>query len=202
MSLLNVYTEEEAGTKTLIPGGTLVRLKIETDGVAKERDGKTSIMWKLTVKEGPYAGAELYDFLSIKGQKEYAITRGKNAMMYALDINRGAHLKLPDQSGYAIQSYKEFNGMEVVAKIKVEADSLKTDSGEMKYFHKNNIETYCTLRPDSSTYKYFGAYQAGDQRWVTDALPPLGGSNGRSNAGYQPSSGNDSYNHAMDDIPL
>jgi hypothetical protein len=175
MSAINVFTEEEAGSKrAVIPEGTIIKARIGTDGrPPAPRDGKQSVMWKLVVIEPQqYAGIEIYDFIGLQG-KPYYVTRGKNAMMYALDVNRDAYKLLPDQSGYSINSYAEFNGMEVLCKVKVSVDSLRKENGETVYFHKNEIESYTTPRENSSSHKYFEAWIHGQQPWQSDELPPL-----------------------------
>jgi hypothetical protein len=171
---IDTFTEEESGNKKLIPQGTLVACKIETDG-ARNKDGKTSMMWKLNVKFGEYFGCQIVDFLNLAGDyKEYAITKGKNAMMYALDLNNNAHESWPDPAPYQKFDTKKFNGMEVIAKIGVVADSLiDKETGQVKHFLKNVIESYATPRETSSSHGIYKAYMAGEQPWQTDKLPLL-----------------------------
>lgn len=170
---INVFTNEEVGgAKVLIPDGTIVQAKIKTDGKINDRGEAASVEWNLEVYGGDYDGAEIKDFIGLKG-KDYYVKRGQNAMMYALDLNRNAHTKLPDTSGYQIESYAEFNGMLVLMKVKITTGQIKKDNGEIHYFHKNEVDSYATPRADSSTHKIYEAWSNGQQPWMSDKKPTL-----------------------------
>lgn len=201
---INIFQEKEALTEgsTLIPHGTVLVLKISTKGIdQKQGSDKKYMQWELTPKDSLYSSSKISEFLALGGSYDpRAIEIAKTWMMYALEHNRKAH----ETKKYDIESYKDFDGMEIVAKAKVIADSW-TDArtGETKHSLKNKIASFATPRPDSKTKAIYDAVLSGTQPWQTDELPllPSAGVSAHNQAkqnGYQP----DSYGHVDQDVPF
>jgi hypothetical protein len=186
---INVFDAPEIDfDNKLIPAGRIVLVTIETDGEVKSGRNNPDnkyLDWKLTVKEGPYAGAQFYENVGTAGGDNF-VTLGRSKLKAVLEVGKVA--RKPED--YEINSYKMFNGMQALVVVKVEV-GVNRDG---KAFHKNTVARYGSSNPASSRFHVFEAYSRGEQPFQTDELPPLP----VARSGSVPSNGG----HAMQDVPL
>lgn len=197
-SKIDFSQAEEVGGSELAPHGTVVMLNIKEVGAIKKNTNlKEYLPVKFEVADGKYAGKELHENFYLEGKaepgkKSYAVQKTEMFVRYVLETSTQAHTKGAD--AYKISSPKNLEHGKIVAKLKVEGFFGKDDG---RWILTNKIDEFGTPRPDSSNFKIYEAWQDKTQPWQDfDFKPAAPVVPGRSN------SGNGSFDHAMQDIPL
>jgi hypothetical protein len=178
--MIDIWIDEQdevsGAASNIIRNGSVVELKITTDGVAQ---GQDSMMWQLEVaKPLQYAGIKIgASFLPIKMGGQYttpaSIARAKTAMKYALE-NTYKVLITKEEAAEKIKSYKDFSGCKVFAKLKIVVESFNDkQTGEKVFIHKNKVDTFVSPRPSSRTYPMFESFLNNDGIYEDDFMPEL-----------------------------
>lgn len=190
---------DDVGGYELAPHGTVVMLNItEVEPIKENTNGKKYIPVKFVVADGRYAGKELHENFYLEGKaepgkKSYALQKTEAFVRYVLETSIQAHTKGKD--AYKIASPKNLETGKVAAKLIVDGYFNK----EGKWTLTNKVKEFGTPREDSSNYKIYEAWANKTQPWQEpDFKPAEPVVPGRNNA-Y---SGNDSYDHANQDIRL
>lgn len=150
------------GGKTA-PDGTLVRLLVkEISGKKTNQNGKAYFVATFEVTDGQYTGKIIKENYYLDG-KPFALQKTELFARYVLETTTDAH-KTGD---YGIDSPKKLEMGHVIAKLGMRG--FYGENGD--WIVINEVASLSTPREDSSTFKYWEAYENKEQPFITTNRP-------------------------------
>lgn len=162
--------EDVSFESSLIPKGTVVMCKVSVGDKRQSQRDTQNWYYDITLEalDAKYAGAKFFDNWGVQGSENF-MRMGKTKARYALETTRNTH-ESNNPDAYKINSLKDLDNTRVVVKVDVEPHTNK----EGRKMYINKASAYGTPRKDSSNYKFFEAWESGEQPWQDlSELPPL-----------------------------
>jgi hypothetical protein len=114
---------------------------------------------EITLCEGPYNKRKIWTRIGTAGSEGFT-NMGRSSIRSILEVGRGAGAN--NAAAYRINDYSELNGLKIAIEVKIEQ--------QQGYADKNEVQTFLTPNPESTTSKKFAKLLEMAQRGLRVAI--------------------------------